>query len=280
MSRAAFARRLLRRIVPGFASLERTLETRTRERDEAVARQEATDIENARLVGDLRRRTADLQESLDYQTATSDVLKVISRSTFDVEAVLQTVMANAVRLCHADYGDVFLADGDEYYCAAVLALVPEYARRERDTRVRPGAGTLVGRAVAQGCTVQIPDAWNDPLYELKDDARAGNVRSMLGVPLLHEDAVIGVIGLGRAAVEPYSEREVQLVTTFADQAVIAIETARLLTELRESLDFQTATGDVLKVISRATLDLDAVLQTVVTNAVRLCHADLCRHLRE
>ncbi len=131
-----------------------------------------------------------------------------------------------------------------------------------------------------GATVQIKDAWTDPLYEAKDDARVGGVHTMIGVPLLREGAPIGVIGLARNRVETFSEREIQLVATFADQAVIAIENARLISELRqrtgdlqESLDYQTAISDVLKVISRSTFDLDAVMKAVVASAIRLCRAD-------
>jgi GAF domain-containing protein len=244
------------------------------------AQQAVIAIENARLLAELLQRTDDLQESLDYQTAISDVLKVISRSAFDLDTVLQTALGAAVRLCRATYGVIFRNEGGEYRMVAGHRLTPEYEVVEREVRIRPGTDTIVGRAALEGRTVQIEDAWTDPAYADKDHARRGDARTMLGVPLLREDAVVGVIGLARATVEPFSEREVQLVTTFADQAVIAIENARLIGELRhrtddlqESLDYQTAISDVLKVISRSAVDLDAVLHTVVTSAVRLCHAD-------
>jgi GAF domain-containing protein len=237
-------------------------------------------MENARLLGELRQRTGDLQESLDYQTATSDVLKVISRSVFDLDAVLQTVVTTAIRLCRADSATIYRNVDGEYRWAAGHMLVPEYEKLERAVRIRPGAGTVVGRAAMAGATVQIKDAWTDPLYEAKDDARVGGVHTMIGVPLLREGAPIGVIGLARNRVETFSEREIQLVATFADQAVIAIENARLISELRqrtgdlqESLDYQTAISDVLKVISRSTFDLDAVMKAVVASAIRLCRAD-------
>jgi two-component system, NtrC family, sensor kinase len=180
-------------------------------------------MENARLITELR-------ESLEYQTATSDVLRVVSRSTFDLEAVLQTVVVTAIRLCRADSAVIYRNDDGEYRWAAGHMLSPEYEQIERNVRIRPSTGTVVGRAALEGATVQILDAWTDPLYEAKDDARVGNVHTMIGVPLLREGAPIGVIGLARRRVEAFSEREIQLVTTFADQAVIAIENARLLGE--------------------------------------------------
>jgi GAF domain-containing protein len=151
-------------------------------------------------------------------------------------------------------------------------LLPEYDRIERETIIRPGPGSLIGRVALEGRTVTIRDAWNDPLYEAKEAARAGNVRSMLGVPLLREGVVIGAIGLARATTEPYSEREIQLVTTFADQAVIAMENARLLTETREALEQQTATAEVLGVINSSPGDLAPVFDAMLEKAMRLCSA--------
>jgi two-component system, NtrC family, sensor kinase len=193
-------------------------------------------IENARLLGELRQRTGDLQDSLDYQTATSDVLKVISRSVFDLDAVLQTVVTTAIRLCRADSATIYRNVDGEYRWAAGHMLVPEYEKLEREVRIKPGSGTVVGRAAMAGATVQIEDAWIDPLYDAKKDARVGGVHTMIGVPLLREGAPIGVIGLARRRVETFSEREIQLVATFADQAAIAIENARLLAEIRAARD--------------------------------------------
>jgi two-component system, NtrC family, sensor kinase len=186
-------------------------------------------IENARLLTETR-------EALEQQTATSDVLKVISRSVFDLDAVLQTVVTTAMRLCRADSATIYRNVDGEYRWAAGHMLVPEYEELEREVRIKPGSGTVVGRAAMAGATVQIEDAWTDPLYDAKKDARVGGVHTMIGVPLLREGAPIGVIGLARRRVETFSEREIQLVATFADQAAIAIENARLLAEIRAARD--------------------------------------------
>ncbi len=180
---------------------------------ENFAAQAVIAMENARLLNELRQRTSDLQESLEYQTATSDVLKVISQSFFDLESVLQTVVTTAVRLCRADSATIYRNEGGEYRWAAGHMLLPDYEEIERNVQIRPGPGTLVGRVAAAGQTVQIRDAWSDPLYEAKNDARVGGVHTMLGVPLLREGVPIGVIGLARRRVEGFSEREIALVTT-------------------------------------------------------------------
>jgi GAF domain-containing protein/anti-sigma regulatory factor (Ser/Thr protein kinase) len=239
---------------------------------ETLAAQTAIAIENARLLTELRQRTDDLQEALEYQTAIGDVLKVISRAAVDLDAVLGTAVTAAVRLCHGHYGVIFRREGEEFRWAAGYGLADEYIRIEQETPIRPGTGTLVGRVALEGRAVQIADAWIDPLYEQKESAQLAGAHSMLGVPLLREGTVIGVFGLARSTVEPFADRELQLVTTFADQAVIAIENARLLTELRESLDRQTATSEVLGVISASPGDVGPVFRTMLANSMRLCEA--------
>ena len=197
---------------------------------ENFAAQAVVAIENARLLNELRH-------SLEQQTATSEVLGVISRSRFELQPVLQSVVDTAARLCRAKTSGVFRLEGRGYRLAAASGLFdPAYFEIEQQALISPGPGTLVGRAAMNRQVVQIEDAWSDPLYEQKENAKLGGVRSMIGVPLMREGEPIGVLGLARTQVEPFVEREVELVRTFADQAVIAIENVRLLNELRERTD--------------------------------------------
>jgi signal transduction histidine kinase/CheY-like chemotaxis protein/HPt (histidine-containing phosphotransfer) domain-containing protein len=186
----------------------------------------------------------ELQEARDYQTATSDILRVISRSAYDLSSVLLTVVTSAVALCRAEMAVLYRYHDGAYHFAVGYGLSPEYEQLERQQAIPPGPGTVVGRAARDKRTVQIVDAWNDPDYTVKDDARLGKVRCMLGVPLLREGVPIGVIGLARARVEPYTERQIELVSTFADQAVIAIENVRLFEELQAARDAAERERDV------------------------------------
>src|SRR5438067_2091562 len=236
-------------------------------------------MENARLITETRERTRDLQESLEYQTATSEVLKVISQSTFDLDPVLEHVMETAVRLCRAEHGSIFRLEDGMYRWAVGYGLEPAYREIEMRTAIAPDSGTLVGRTALAGRPVEISDGWNDPEYAVKDEARIGQARTMLGVPLLREGTLIGVIAMARRNVEPFSEKEVALVTTFADQAVIAIENARLLNELRERTDELGRSVEELKALSEvgqavsSTLDLGAILSTVLNRSVGLTGAE-------
>jgi len=239
-------------------------------------------IENAHLLGELRERTDDLSESLQQQTATADVLKVISRSAFDLESVLTTLTESAKLLCGAAVGVIFRREGDVYrYAASTMDLPHAYREHEQKAIIQADRGTLIGRVALERGVVHVPDAWSDPDYKEKNEARMGNVRAMLGVPLMLNGEPIGAFGLSRRDPVPFSERQVELVTTFADQAVIAIENARLFDEvqaktrdLSESLQQQTATADVLKVISRSAFDLKSVLTTLIESAKLLCGASL------
>ena len=190
-------------------------------------------IENARLLAELRQRTDELETSLEYQTATSDVLKVISRSVFDLQKILEFVAETAARLCAAKQVGIFLQENNVYRFTVGFGLTPAYREIEERAAIKPGPETLVGRTALEGETVHILDVLSDPQYGPKDDVRTANVRSVLGVPLAREGKVVGVIVLAREAVASFSSEQIELVRTFADQAVIAIENARLLDELRQ-----------------------------------------------
>ncbi|MGH7042798.1 MAG: GAF domain-containing protein, partial [Acetobacteraceae bacterium] len=186
----------------------------------------------------------ELQEALEYRSATNDILRVISRSAFDLTSVLLTVITSAVALCRAEMAVLFRYQDGAYRFAVGHGLSPAYEQLERQQAIPPGPGTVVGRAALERRTVLIVDAWSDPDYARKDDARIGGIRCMLGVPLLREGVPIGVIGLGRARVEPYTERQIELVSTFADQVVIAIENVRLFEELQSAREAAERERDV------------------------------------
>jgi two-component system NtrC family sensor kinase len=229
-------------------------------------------IENARVLDELRQRTHDLAEALEYQTAISDVLKVISGSVFDLNAVLRAVIASAVNLCRAERAILYRYRDGRCHFEVGYNNQAEYEEHEREAPIAAGRESLVGRTMLERRVVQIVDAWDDPEYGPKDNARLNNVHSMMGVPLLRDGELIGAFALARTIVAPFTERQIELVTTFADQAVIAIENTRLLTEQQEALEQQTATADVLRVINGSPGDLAPVFQAMLDKALRLCGA--------
>ena len=230
-------------------------------------------IENTRLLSELR-------ESLQQQTATADVLKVISRSTFDLQTVLQTLVESAARLCEAEKATITRQRGKTFFRAEAFGFSREFMDYVKDVPVKPERGSATGRALLEGRVVHIPDARADPEYTFAEAQRLDGFRTILGVPMMREGVAIGVLALTRSEVRPFTDKQIELVSTFADQAAIAIENVRLFEaeqlrtrELTVALEQQAATSEVLNVISRSKFDLQPILQSVVDTAARLCHAD-------
>jgi two-component system NtrC family sensor kinase len=237
-------------------------------------------IENVRLFEAERQRTRELTESLQQQTATANVLKVISRATFDLPTVLKALLRSAGSLCEADMGAVLRPQNERFIFAASFGLPQAHVDLVKDLPIEAGRESLSGRVMTERRPVHIPDVLADPEYSLSEAQKAAGYRSMLGVPLLRDSIAMGIILLMRSHARPFTDKQIDLAQTFADQAVIAIENVRLFEaeqertrELTESLQQQTATADVLKAISRSTFDLQTVLDTLVESATRLCNAD-------
>ena len=237
---------------------------------------------------EVARLTRELGEAVEQQTATSEVLNAISRSTFDLPTVLSTLVETAARLCRADKVQILLPseNSNRVYSAASFGYSGEYNEYLKTITFAPGREGVAGRVLLERKPVQIADVLADPEYGLPEVQRLGGFRTHLGLPLLREDSVIGVLLVSRTVVEPFDDKHIELLSTFAAQAVIAIENARLLNELRqrttdlterttdltEALEQQTATSEVLQVISSSPGDLEPVFAAMLENAVRICDA--------
>jgi two-component system NtrC family sensor kinase len=237
-------------------------------------------IENTRLLTELRQRTDDLSEALEQQTTTADVLKVISRSAFDLDVVLNTLTESAANLCDADMAGMVRPKDGEHYWVTTYNFRPAFMEYMKNRPILRDRGSIVGRVLLEGYVVHVPDVLEDSDFTFNEAQKHGGYRTVLGVPLLREGNPIGVIVLTRTAVRPFTDKQIEVLATFADQAVIAIENARLFDEvqartadLSESLDQQTATAEILQTINESPGDLTPVFDTMVESAMRLCQAD-------
>ncbi len=237
-----------------------------------------------RAIADLRRKNAqltrELSEALDRQIATGDVLKVISRSTFDLQAVLQMLTETAARLCDADMASIARQDEAGFYQATNYNFPPDWVEYSRAFRTFAGRGSISGRALLDGKAVQVADVEADSEYTYQEQQKKSGYRTFLAVPLLRNGQPVVLLNLARTSVRPFTEKQIELVSTFADQAVIAIENARLFNEvqartndLSESLQQQTATAEILSVISSSPGDLAPVFEAMLSKAMHLCGAN-------
>ena len=256
---------LLRQEVRPFTEKQITLVT-------TFAAQAVIAIENARLLNELRQRTADLTEALEQQTATADVLRIISSSPTEIGPVLDAIVRTAGELCASEYAMLFRLRDGKYHVAASNNAEAEFVKHFLEHPITLDRGSVVGRTALERHSVHIVDCLADPEYKMLEAASLGKHRTLLGVPLLRDGEAIGVIGLLRTSVKPFTQKQIELVENFSDQAVIAIENARLFNELRQSLEQQTATSEVLQTISSSPSDVEPVFVAMLEKAVRICDA--------
>src|SRR5262249_11644291 len=272
--RTVLAVPMLREGVPhGVIGLVRTEVERFTDKQialvETFADQAAIAIENVRLFDEVTARTCELEEALDYQTATSDVLEVISRTPIDLQPVLAAICETVARLCETKDAEIFIRDGDRLRLGWVQGTMGTEAETWPITR-----GLVMGRAVLNRELIQVHDltAASEEYPEGYQSSLLVGHRTIIAVPLMRKGAAVGVLTLRRSVVKPFTDKQVTLLRTFADQAVIAIENTRLFDEIQESLQQQTATSEVLKVISSSPGELEPVFQAMLENAVRICEA--------
>src|SRR3954454_24812945 len=213
-------------------------------------------------VAALRR---ELSEALERQKASSDILDAINSSSIELQPILDMIVRTASRLCKAEFALIYKLRDGKYHLAATNNTASAFVKYASEHPLSPGRGSLVGRVALEQKTVHLPDCLDDPEYAALEYQRAGKYRTMLGIPLQQQGAPVGVIGLVRAVVRPFTDRQIELVSTFADQVVVAIRNARLFDELTESLEQQTATSEILQVISSTPGELDPVFRSMLQN---------------
>ena len=242
-------------------------------------------VQNVRLFTELEARNSELRAALEQQTATSELLKVIGRSTFDLQPVFETLAENAVRLCEAERAIVWRFEHQALTAVVTHNASPEFRAFLEANPIAPGRGSATARAALERRTMHVPDAQADTEYTYVS-RQLDPVRNVLAIPMLRADELLGVITIYRYEVRPFSDSQVTLLETFADQAAIAIENARLLTELQaknselsETLEQQTATSEILKVISQSPTDAGPVFEVIVQSACRLCEGVFANAIR-